>query len=63
MAKEFEVVRDQGYGRVFCRIGFKTREAAEAEMKTWQRQGLTAREIEIGLIGGGDWFVREVAVA
>lgn len=57
MEKQFEVVRDQGFGRRHSRI-YDTREEAEAGMARWKRQGIESKHPD--LVNAGEFFIQEV---
>ena len=57
-ATYFQVVRDQGHGRVYNRVGYETEAEALAAMRVWQREGLAGAHPS--LIGGGEWRIEPV---
>jgi hypothetical protein len=52
---EFEVIRDQGYGRVYSRLA-RTRADAERCMANWMREGIEHAHPSLRL--GGDFRIQ-----
>ncbi len=56
IVSRFEVIRDQGYGRVYARI-YNTQTEAEASMAKWKREGI--EHLSPLMQNGGELYINE----